>query len=888
MKLLDILTEAGGLDAIIGTTSRLNAQSGNPQQIQELKTQLSRHTLVTNLDANGELVLGNRAWVGPVDSEWTLALSDAITAWKRSVNFQLEKAGRSDTLNTAGPGVISGNDLKYLSQTALTPQGLLRVASAPRRATPQAPPFEGQKYSRQLGQESSAGINTIRDMVNAIGWSGWYRLSWALSDIKGASEDKSSRNEAAKRFILDVYSYMNETSPLPWIDNFNKSTYTLGNQDRVINGVNLKIDVRLTPTQIYEKLAPVLLKLWEGDAQEEAERNEVTAAAGRGEAVVAGDDITQIARNLHTAMFGGTGIGTDEQAINEELKKLRSSGDWNNLVSKYSEMFEGRTLHVDLYDELKQSPEDYANYVTANLVRLNVINHLLLHSMINFGSAESVAVSLDSTSYQVNRERENNKVVIDGYDEFDDIVIDQILKAALESQGTAVPENLTVETTTDDKQTAGGAFIAAVEEQYPEMVTWYTYQEPFKTPDNKYPDIGGMRLKGIVDQAAQLVAVGTSTVALNSFILEEIRKDREWLVGTGENNPGVANIKFDDKYGSEGGATGRYFPETSDDDLVELDADEQELVDALISEQDPLIRQAISVILDNGNSESFYIKLYQGAAPQHYLDKQLGKDDTVKEYVLNRADDDSHLMRLINVLGVPVSAPRTMAELFKEASEWSLWEGPTDDKLLTALIDLIRNKSDYNLVDARYRALPKASGQSLLEDMGNEQWIQRWGDTYYNRLARKIGDSDIALVSAETSSRLRSAMDDISETLDESTVDALETAIGREGTIPFKKVNPILDALDEIVEIHSSSQDPALEQLVGIRNAFLHYRRHLQPRGWRPGVNSPMGSPMTGGKILELAAPTYPSGMRVRGGQEPTEIDSVATTASGEDPVAAN
>jgi hypothetical protein len=892
MKLIEILLEAGGLDAIINTPEVLSQYQHLPEQAVEIKRLLSRHALVTG-HSQGRFLTNGMAWSGPINSgnpetQWTPALTDAISRWKRSVNIQLETAGISRQLNTAGPGVITASDLLYLMNTDLDDDGFLRLRNPdrPTRSRSEAPPFDGQTYIRQLAQNSSEGITDIRSMVNAIGWSGWYRLAWAVADDKGMTDDVPTRNRWAQRFILEAYSNLRSNTEF-WIDNWNKNQNTLGNQDRIINDINLKLpnlgSDRPTPAAIFDLFADLLRGLWAEDLRGVADVQSTNARAEEGSPILEQGRITALARTIADAM-GGNYDGTSEEPIQESLSAIRSRGDWDNLTQEFNRLT-GDVLHERLYDELKQDRDEYTSIVSANLRRINVINHQLLHSLINFENTNEVEVELDGTVYSVQQQRVNDEIVIENYSDFNDIVIDRILRAALEQQGTTVPTNMRVPVQAEDRQVASAAFIAAVEESYPEMVAWYTYQEPFNEPgpDGAYPDLGGMRLEGIIDQASQMSAAGSLQAYIIDYIKSEISKDRGWLVGTSETDPGHANIRFASEYVSEG-ESGRFFNEVTDDDLVELSDEDEELIDNLRSEQEAVRREALETILNDANRESFYIRIYQGMKRIYnkYLDTELGDEDTLENYIRTGSSDDSLLGRAIDRLRTPIAAPMELAKLFKKAADgdsyfWGLFTIGTDDDLMNRSIDQIRSRSDYNLVDARYRQIPGIS-QSLLEDMGNEEFLRSFGDSYYNRLASSIGASNIAMVEAEVSARLRERIEDIAGgELSEDALRRLEEAIELEGTIEVRKINPLLIALDGLVAVYAEdASTPSLGRLVEIRNAFMAYRRRVMPPGWRPGRTT--GKLLNGAEVLALATDTTPEG--TINGRPPTEIRTTSTTAS--------
>lgn len=902
MKLLEILLEAGGLDAIIGTPNVLSQTTHLPEQAVEIKRLLSRQALVTG-HAEGRFQTTGMAWSGPVDSgdpetQWTQALTDAISRWKRGVNIQLEVAGIDRRLDTAGPGVITERDLLYLMNTDVDDDGFLRLRrGGPTRSRAEAPPFDGQTYVRQLAQRSSEGITTIRQMVLAIGWSGWHRLAYAVADDMGMSDDRATRRRWVERFIQEAYTNL-RVYPEYWIANWNSNERTLAHQDRRINGISLRLPEvgsdRLTPAQIFDRFAPLLQELWREDMEARAEVQSTNARAADGEAILEAGRITALARTIADAM-GGNYDGTSEEPIQESLSSLRSKGDWDNLTMEFNRLT-GDVLHERLYDELKQDRTEYESIVTANLSRINVINHQLLHSLLRFDNGAEISVEIDGTTYRIQQQRVNNQIAIEGYDDFDDIVIDMILRAALEQQGTEVPDNLRIPVESADRELAAAAFIAAIEDNYPEMVAWYTFQDPFNDPEKNpgMADLGGMRLEGIIDQASQMAASGSTQAYLIEYILIELTLDRGWLVGTGEDSPGHANIRFAPEYINEG-QSDRFFDEVTDDDLVELSDEDEELLEDLLSEQEDVRREAIETILNDQNRESFYIRIYQGMKNRHgkYLDTELGEEDTVEEYLQSGNADDSLLGRVISVLQVPVAAPMELAKIFKKAADGdsylfgSVTTG-TDDDLMNRAIDQIRNRSDYNLVDARYRQIPGVNN-SLLEDMGNEEWIQSFGDSYYNRLAARIGRSQVALVSAEVSSRLREAISAIGEgDLSTESIERLENAIELEGRITVPKILPILTALDDLVSNYidsESTEDPLFRRLVQLRNAFMHYRRRVQPPGWRPGAAT--GDLMRGSDVIELASDETPEG--TINGREPAQVPtSSSDTAAGQAPVTAD
>lgn len=76
------------------------------------------------------------------------------------------------------------------------------------------------------------------------------------------------------------------------------------------------------------------------------------------------------AGEFYQAMKGGTGVGTDEPAIQSQLKNIKSADEFVAAEAAYREEYNGRSLIGDLYDEMNQ--RDLDRFVMPEFERLGL------------------------------------------------------------------------------------------------------------------------------------------------------------------------------------------------------------------------------------------------------------------------------------------------------------------------------------------------------------------------------------------------------------------------------------------------------------------------------------------------------------------------------------
>lgn len=816
MRLYDVIKESP-LSVISNTNAVVSSQSHAPGQVQEIKTLMRKHTLVLGFNNDGTYRRGGGAWLGPLDDTWTTALDDAIKKWKTSINYQI--TGQSNRpLDTAGTPVINRLDYRYLVAEVGT-DGLLkeRRPEQPR----QSQPYAGQTYRRQLGTENIEDITSTQTFIDGIGWSGWHRLVIEILERKHESGvlgplDINQLGARAPQLVNVIYSNIQQT-PDKWYTDFR--TQVLGNnfdQLEAILGDGTRVKIlpsrdKLTGgnanKELYRHFARIIKGLWQKDSQP-ADRSSETPAGQTEQEVQL--NYTSIARDLDNAMNNSivgliTRGTTDEASINSSLAKIRTADDYNRLEAEYRRLF-NKSLSERLSGELDD--DEYAQVVSTRLAAIGRINPILLHGAIQFGDQEIIETTVDNKKYTINKNRgPNNSVVVKKANRNvkDVILQDTILRQAITETGGTVPD-INVAPDNSAIVLARDRFISVIENTYPEMVAWYTKQEPFNEAD--IADIGGMRLVSIIRQAGRMFASGINDQAITTYIQNEILQDRVWLIGT-EEEEGAAPIEFDDKYRPE--SEGQFSSSPEDD--VELSDDEEDLKERLISINDSEKQQALREILGSTNPKELYEKIYSDLAKNRtWLEDELGNPDSLEKYI--EADPDNSLLTVaISRIGAPSAAPKGMAELFKKA--FAGW-GRTDNELVGKLIDNITNRNDYYLINRRYKEI---TNNVLIKDMEGEEWWDSPWRTNFTRLANILGEN-IDLAQLDFTGRLLRRIDEFVDNPDQDTLDRLQDAIQREGSLDEAKTLALITKLETIVDNteEESRSNPIIVDLQRIIN----------------------------------------------------------------------
>jgi hypothetical protein len=841
MRVLDIITEnqnpLSRLNTSSGAASSVNRLNHAPNEVSYIKQQLARHRLVTAYNpTTGQRTLGDMAWSGPIDQQWTPELDRAITAWKRSINLQVSGTERRPLdVNPNAPGIIR-QDLQYLINTELGSDGLLDVAASGdlARAAPSNPGrLANMQYSETIpGTRQQVDADpTAPTLYNAVGWSAWYRIA---AEIEESSRSRANRPwqelSAAERGDatldrMDLAFNRNLTSQVSgrWLENV--SAYSRNAVATYADGTTQPIDVTAALGQspqavdIFDYYSNMALKLWEKDRQTTAQARQTAAdVAANPVSATTMDDATlrSMAAQLEEAfenrilalMPGGRSFSNDAEAVQAILGRLRTATDFDNLSTVYNEVSGGKVLHEQLYEELEK--DDYMQIVVPRLLAIRRIAPRILHTNINFGEEDQISVEVNGRTYRIQQQTSSTgEPIIQGYDrpnDYDAIIIDSILRAGIEQSGGNLPD---FDTPADEEAVAEVqlAFINTIQITYPEMVPFYVRAEPF---DAASVDIGGARLREIIDDAARM---GGNQAAIASFISREILNDRTWLIGDEDTEP-AASIRFDERYTTEGLAN-RDFPVVSADEDVELNANEEEILENLKSTQETVVREAVDALLQSDDPAQMWENIYREAASQNlWLDEAAnmgnGQRD-VKEFLTGR-DPGTNIIRLARSIGLAIAAPRVSAKMFYDAGRGRTFG--TDEETIDALIAQIRNRYDYEMIDERYRQV--GDGDSLIDDLASEQFQGLWGGGWYAALAAKIGDNRrLELIRAEIPRRVMDTLQDVERSPSNDTIQNLRRAIGRED-LTEEQISLVVERLQDTVgDMEETAERLLLINLIG-------------------------------------------------------------------------
>lgn len=850
MRILDVIMEnqtpLSSLQMSTGATQPINIRNHQPNQVTWIKQRLARHRLVTGL-RNGEYVTGDMAWAGPIDGQWTPQLDAAIVAWKTSVNIQVSGTpNRPLEVNSTAPGIVR-QDLQYLETTELGPTGLIQAgpAGTPARARINSRGLlDGQTYQPGVIPYGVEHVVDTRTLVEAVGFSAWYRIAYEMleaSDPNWAElSDKQRGTRVVQRMEQAFYRDLTATAS-SWLTNVGRGPGG-GNATYADESTQPFIMPKNMPSfpEIYEYYTNMARRLWQKDQQNsEAARQTAADAAASPVTATTLDESTLRAmaaqlqaafRNDPVALIpGGRSFFNDEEAIQAILGRLRTANDFDNLSRVYSEIHNGEVLHERLFEELNR--ESYTSIVVPRLLAIRRIAPRLIHANINFGEEDNVSVNYEGTAYKIQKDLGlGGQPLIQGYDRarnYDAIVIDNILKLGVETTGGSLP---------DFDQPAGEeavaqaqiAFINNIQITYPEMVPFYVRIEPF---DGASVDIGGARLRGIIDNAARM---SDNQDAMSNYIVQEIADDRDWLIGTEDTDP-AADIEFDERYQDEG-LSNREFPTVGADEDVELNANEEEILENLRSPQESVVLQTVDTLLQLNDREQVWENIYRKAASSGIWLEELatmgdGEDDITQ--FLNGTDSGNPIVRVVRELGLPLAAPKVSAEMFYNAGRGKTFG--TDEETIDALISQIRNRYDYELIDERYRQLPKID-DSLIDDLASEQFQGIWGGGWYARLAGIIGDDRrLELLRAELDRRVIDALEDVEKSPSSDTIEDLRRVM-RRAEITQDQMSVILERLQDIAE--GMTESPAKLLVTNLINELPEDTRFKDALAGRPRIDN--------------------------------------------------
>lgn len=837
MRVLDIINEGPvhPLQTVfsgIGVTNPIGWNNHKPNQVVSLKKILKQHKLVTGRNQAGRTT-GGMAWTGDESEEWTPALDAALSAWKRSINLQIDPNNPNNPLDLTNPPTLRAIDVRFLL-AKLTTEGFLE-ASAEGGMKPQniftKGPLEGMTYEKVIPGTREDAVNTST-MVEAVGQSAWWRIASEILERKFSTEGQSwlqttPKNERG-RMILEVYNkfFMQKGMPFPdelWLQNVNRAA---GNTKAVfLDGTEQSIaftqKITAEPKELFDYYSSMALKLWEKDTALDAEAKQARTAAANAPVTAETIDATTmvaLAQDLVDALdnklsrklnpFDSGGFFNDVDAVRAVFGKLRTAKDFDNLSLEYQKLTNNK-LHEELVDELDK--DDYENIVISKLIAIRRIAPTMIYKSIQFGSETEIPVTGDDGKvYKIaNTKDATDDHYIVNYNGYDAILVDELYRKAVEQTGGTLPDF--------DKPADNAAiervkplFIQAINQSFPEMVAFYVRAEPF---DQASVDLGNARLNGILDDAARL---GDDEDAIKAYITEQIGNDREFLIeGKDGGEPG-ANIYFDPKYRDEGLADRDFTVLTADED-VELNITEEQIKSALLSTDKLVVREAVDELLQDPDGATKYENIYRDTyANRTYLDELATFGDgeaDIKQVISGSTTNNTPISDLAREFGIAIAAPRVSAQLFKK----SIFGAGTDDETITDLINNIRDRKDYEFIDERYRDLPGVD-DSLIDDLAGEQFIGLFGYGYYKQLADKIGDSSrLDLIRVELPTDVINRLEDVQATPNEETVKKLKQKIGSDIKSNEDQLEIIIDRLTETldnIQDQSSPQAVILGQLI--------------------------------------------------------------------------
>lgn len=892
MKLLEILKEnISLLNTYLNNAAGPGLDSRNPGgegTTAAVKEALSRHRLITGFNTNGSPQMGPRAWVGgaPYTDEWPVALDDAIRAWKRSINLQLDNAGSNASLDESIPYLRPGprGDIYYLIQARKYPsgharEGLLflgtegRVTDEPNRDES----LQGGRVvdlNTTIDTSNYTSIQSTRDFVNAISYTGWWLILREMAVEKGlnpagipADVDRNLRlvydglNLGADRW-LTIYS-----SRVLGTGNVNlEATLADGTSYRFIPSGRSVPEIPDIPATrnddrvgerprdeagqaqaLFLFFQPLAQGLIAKAARARNAANRAGEAAGTDaidpSPVLTSTDVNTWVERMNQALSfditailpGGRAPDDDISLVTTLMRQLQTSGDWDSVAERWQQVHNS-DLSATLVDNLNE--QNYRTIVRGNLARILKIRPALYHSAINFANdEESVSVELDGTTYTVMKNTgAQGPVVKQGSNIVEDAILeDRILQAAVTQTGGTVPD-INIQATDDQRQTAAASVVAGIEETAPEMVAFYTGQRPFN--NSGVPNLGPARLNGIFSEATIMAANGANEEGMIAFVRNIVTQDLEWLIGDGtEENPGVAFIHFDPRYRDEGDPERSSNFLTTDDDDIEITDEIEDYVTRL--ESNPTEQaSAINDIIQSDNPETLYDTVYRAfkrtSSSGEFLDQTLGSADDLLA-IINGEGSESPLRAIVGSIGAARAAPFLMAELFQQSQRGIGgfdWTG-TNDELAGVLVAQISNREEYDLVNERYRNLPDTD-DDLIDDMASEQGL--WGllgGSYYNNLAAAIGAPGLDARRQELPASLVRRLEDAFEEPTVENLERLQNVINRRNFESEEAADFVMEQINELVQLHEAGlNEEQQEILIEIREELVEIISDLNEEFW--------------------------------------------------------
>lgn len=716
MRVLDIITEqtaapSGDPLDLLSATAVINRTNGTQEQVQRIQELLSQHR------RNGQAF-----YSGPTDGIWSAALDNAIRNWKTYINDLLG----DNTLNTATTA-INTRAVRYL-RAPLTADGGIDLPEFRGRQEIRGNPFQGQRFQNSIHEPNPEWTgNRTQDMrifVSSIGISGW------LAILNEQLEHLRDRSDVRRRQIVTLK--LNDIgrdfdSPSRWQNGFARAmeierypgrTVDVNGQQMALIAPNMGSG-NDAPRRLFEYYAALANAILSRDAQRDQEaRQDVQDRVDQTGSGLDQATLAVLAQRMNEAFsFSLTTGGTNEEGIEDVLLRLRRPGDFDALETKYNSMFAGEDMSNIIAEELND--EDYNRYVRPSLLRIGRINPTGLLRSIRFGNEDTVTVTYDDTTWVIHKDLINGSVNIDiqtsgsawidGNTEAaqrDLILQDAVLRQAVNDSGGTVVTEVEVRVGDASWNRARAVFELELQENIPELITFYTHNEPFNA---MAANIGGIRARGIITQLAQLKAINVPDDELRGIANEEIMSDREKLI--------EARVYFDERYAQEVSSSLPGFAnlddvDGADDDEVEVLEVHEDLANRFAgegSEDSDTVEEAVREILNSDNPADMWEKVSIAARQAGYVDRSADMSiDTIHDpnaesilSLLEGEQNDNIMFRLLTG-NIPIYLfPTQVSMAYREAVEGA----GTTESILTTLLSLIDDKSQFEVIVRQYRRL---------------------------------------------------------------------------------------------------------------------------------------------------------------------------------------
>ena len=764
MKLTELLIENNLRSYEYGAAqSRLGPNNpGAPGTVVELKRQLQRFQLeFDNQPANPQ----QKAWIGDMSDEWTQALSDAVIQWKQSILRQDPNA-RVDVRTPE----FSPQEIRILLRSRIygpgsENEGLLIMDGGQATTNDPLPTWSGRTIDLNYEINTpAANVNNTRDMLAAVGFSGWAVILDELLNKKGSILQSTNQQKIVK-LEKEMYAYQN-AHPRIWLQSWEddilqedgeglKATFANGEEmffhpirGGVQSNLGGRADLAKAIYEYFRELGNGLLRKYEQVAQQNAARAEGEGETGSTLTPLTDQEIQNWAIDMKNALAEGwfsfiPGVaGVDEASVQDLMSKLRTPEDWDNGSARYEDLA-NENLAQRLADSL--SDEEYESIVYRALASIGKINHNILHSSIIFGNeTDSINVEFENTTYTIMKARENNKVIVKKGTKVikNAILIDDLLRIAIEQTGGSIPD-LTVEPTAEMLTDAIPITIAGIQMTAPWMVPYYVAATPFN--DSVNPQMGINRLRGLNQQAARLQMNGLKEGSILTWVAGEVREDAEWLVGT-------KTVHFDNRWAQdEGDLPPSSFGANVYDDIEGATDEEKALMDRI--HRDETRAAAFADLADTSDLETRYERIYRLFKQEHgeYIDQRIFDDtNEIGEFIINSTPiNDEGFGLIVAEIGIAQAAPHMVAQLFEDSMYgpwWTGWIG-TDEEKLQRMIYTINNPDDYTIVNVYYKRL---GNDDLIEDIDGEYQGDIFGETeIVQRLKNTLGIPNLDIASAD-------------------------------------------------------------------------------------------------------------------------------------------